>query len=195
MGGKSGDREVENMILLQPSKRKTMKQILTILASLLLITTITYGQKNKTYTRGDFTLKYPSDWTLNIEPDIELAGFSPVMVIYAPQDWLGDNFVENFNLLLAESNGVTLDAFANVSVLQINYMGADIAYSKKDKKKGREYYEMVYEADHGNGKLKFMQQYWLHNGQFYILTFTAKPNTYENYEKTVKKIFKSVKMK
>jgi hypothetical protein len=140
-------------------------------------------------------MKYPADWQLEIEPDIDVGEFSPAMIIYAPQDWSGDDFAENFNLLLMDKNGMTLDAFANLSMLQINYMGGDVEYNTKYKKRGREYYETVYEANHGNGVLKFMQQYWVHDGQFYILTFTAQPSTYDEYEKDAKKVFKSMKMK
>lgn len=148
----------------------------------------------KVFGTGQFTIQYPPDWELD---QSGLMGSS--FILFQPLESDHDLFRENVNLLIQDLTGYDLDLnqFANLSEDQVKTMitNSTLIESKRIKTGPEEFHRMIYTGDQGNYHLKFVQYYWVKEGEAFVLTFTCEQDTYEINKDTGSTILNSFTFK
>ena len=173
---------------------------------LLLLTTFgAYGQSTenskdtdpiewKTLSEDGFDIQYPSNWTVE---DGGLMGIE--LLLFSPLVDAADDFRENVNLLIQDisASNMTLEQYAELSENQIKTLINDgnLISSEQLQGHGLDYHKVVYTGTQGIFELKFEQFYWVIDGQAYVLTFTCKAETFEDYQAVGEQILESFKIK
>jgi hypothetical protein len=87
----------------------------------------------------------------------------------------------------------TLNKFVDVTESQIKSSGKLIK-SERLNRNGLEYQYILFEANFGEGDLKFLQHNFVHNNKAYILTYTATAGTFEENLPKAQEIMNSFKL-
>lgn len=181
-----------------------MKHIFPLLSFILCISNL-QSQDNRisssvapkkwqTFTDTHYSIQYPPDWELD---QSGLMGSS--FILFQPLESDHDLFRENVNLLIQDLTGydLDLDQFANLSEDQVKTMitNSTLIESKRIKTGPEEFHRMIYTGDQGNYHLKFVQYYWVKEGNAFVLTFTCEQDTYEVNKDTGSMILNSFTFK
>jgi hypothetical protein len=168
---------------------------LTLSLIFLLLIGTGYSQNQKLDSRIDqpnYSIKYPSNWKID---NTGKNGAS--FYLFAQKDGQINNFGENINLLIQDLHSMNLDLkkYTHISEDQIKIHGTLIE-SKRITKNSIQGQAIIYEAISAKGlRLKFRQYYFLKNEKAYILTYTAKKETYDWYIQLAEKIMATFKIK
>lgn len=142
----------------------------------------------------DFYFRYPKNWTLDITGQM---GSS--FIIFSELSSTKDNFRENINLLVQDlqNQPIGLDKFVEISSNQIklNVKNGKIIESRRMKGKNSDFHKMIYSGDKADMKYKFVQYYWIKNGNAFILTFSCDLNEFGKYKATGEAIMNSFELK
>ncbi len=139
-----------------------------------------------TYENADYKIKidYPSDWAKTEDTEAVIAFLSP-------KSGSSDDFRENINLVMNDLSGqeLTLDSYSQVVLEQLKYAFTDMevlesGYTTLSKNPA---YKVVYTKSN----LKVMQVWAIRNDISYILTYTAREDTYSNYLSSIQKMIDS----
>lgn len=146
----------------------------------------------KTYNENGVHIEYPGNWEFN---DGEVAGTK--FIIMSPAESESDDFQENVNLLVQDISSYNLDleGYGELTKTQIETLledGKVFEYAKKEAK-GNEFLEIGYMAKFQGAPLKWKQYLWVQDGNAYVLTFTAKQETYDEYNSDATQILDSFK--
>ncbi len=177
------------------------------LISLLLLTTVCYGQATliqkpdndtdsnwKKLDRANYSVQYPSDWDLD-----ESGQMGTSFVLFSSLESDKDQFKENVNLLIQDLSGYNLDLtkYTELSLKQIKTLipNSTLPESKRIKTKSEEYQRLIYTGDQSKFHLKFEQYYWIKNDKAYVLTLTCEQNKFSKYKNTGEKILNSFRLK
>ena len=151
---------------------------------------IAVGQEFENLDDPAYSISYPATWELNQSGQMGMS-----FGLFSPLKFDGDTFRENVNLIIQNiaSHNLDLTGFVNLSENQIRTMIQDgeILMSEKI----GEYHKIVYQGTMGQFKLKFWQQYWVKDGNAYILTFTAEQTEYDSYQEVARQMMDSFKVK
>jgi len=114
--------------------------------------------------------------------------------IVLPHD-SNNNFRNNINLLVQDLTKADLDLekFVDLTESQIQSSGKLIK-SERLNRNGVEYQSILFEANFGEGDLKFLQHDFVHNNKAYILTYTATVGTFEENLPKAQEIMNSFKL-
>lgn len=172
-----------------------MKQLTTyILIFFIAFSISAQDGENKTYTKDNYSISYPSDWKL----DTSGIGGS-LFAISSPLTSSDDGFSENVNLLTQslKGYGFDLDKYASLNKEQIaqGIPGSKILEDKRVKKEDYEYHMIVISAFMQGRDLKLKQWYIIKDEKAYVLTFTAMKDEYDDFIKTGDQILNSFKIK
>ncbi len=96
-----------------------MKLLFTIIAIVICSSGYTQNpsQQNwKSFNKGNYSIKYPSTWTIDTSKAMGTA-----FIVFAPLESDSDKFQENVNMLTQDLAGqnITLDDYAKISEQQI----------------------------------------------------------------------------
>ena len=166
-----------------------------LLSFLITFQLVSCQEKNKKelsiLNKEEFKISYSSNLKLD-----ESGKNGMLFLLLTEKTNSEDNFVENINLMKQdlENLNLNLDKYVEITEKQINENGK-LLESKRLKRNGSEYHRLVYEAFLNNFDLKFIQYDFIKNNKAYVLTFTAKKEEFEKYEKNMEEIMKSFKLK
>lgn len=174
-------------------------KISTILLLILLISMESvYSQKEAIpdwtkLSRGNYEIQYPkAAWQISESGD---AGTQ--FILAAPDVLEGDKFRENINLIIQDlsklPHELDLNMYAEISKNQIQSLigNAQLLSAETKARDGRDYYEISYTGTQGEFRLKWLQYYWVHNQEAYVLTYTAEENDYDKFYPAAIKIMNS----
>jgi len=167
-----------------------MKKILILL--ILITATQISCKKNSSnvfekYSKDNYTIDYPDSWKLDISGQ-----YNTEFLIFSSSN-ITDNFRENVNLTIENlPRNITLSQYAEAAKKQVaTVLKVKTISSNIIQRNGNEIFEIVWQGYVNNNDLKFKQQCHIKNGKAYIITFTAKQTTYDNYIDTAAKILNS----
>ena len=131
-----------------------------------------------------YSIKYPSVWKIDTTGRNGTAFY-----LFANKEGRNEIFGENVNLLIQDLQGMHLDLkqYTEISENQIKSFGT-IIESKLITRNSIEGQSVIYEGTFKDYHLKFRQYYFLKNDKAYILTYTAKSDTYDSYIETAEAI-------
>lgn len=162
-----------------------MKLLITFL--MMFASVITW----QTYTDNinHFSIKYPAEWKRQ-------TGVNTIAFL-SPKENDTDPFQENVNLMLQDlsQQPMTLDEYTELSKKQVtDNLGASAIVSLKAVTlAGQAAKEFVYNMDYQNRKLKIKQCWLIKNKLAYLITYTADPSKFNQYESTATEIINSFK--
>ena len=121
----------------------------------------------QTIDRSDFSIRYPSDWTL--QPESE----SAVFYLYAPAESDGDRFRENVSLVVVLPNG-KYDADSYVKEA-IKLLQGQVTTNERVVRAGHEARRLVYTQRPALDVVTTNELYvWVINGKAYLLAFSRE---------------------
>lgn len=146
------------------------------------------------YETEDFSIQYPSDWTLQEKNQLGAAFF-----LFAPMEGQEDNFQENVNCMTQNLSGLNmdLDGFVELSETQIGQLITDAKIIKSERKTNEQgtYHHIVYSGKQGIYDLQYKQYYWVEDDKAVVLTFTGAAATWKSYTSISNQILNSFRVK
>lgn len=144
-----------------------------------------------------FEIHYPSNWTRQ-----EQEPFGTLALIFvaflSPQESASDMFLENINITVQDLSNqpMTLDEYTNLSINQMSQYITDfnIIDSSVTTLVGNPAHKIVYTGKEGQNNLKWMQIWTIKDNKAYVITYTAKIDTYSNFLGTIQQMINSFKL-
>lgn len=122
----------------------------------------------QTIDRADFSIRYPSDWTL--QPESE----SAVFYLYAPAESDGDRFRENVSLVVEVLPNGKYDADSYVKEA-IKLLQGQVTTNERVVRAGHEGRRLVYTQHPALDVVTMNELYvWVINGKAYLLAFSRE---------------------
>lgn len=165
---------------------------ITTFAIFLLLTSFTIKQPDawKTIKGEGYTILCPPEWTIDSSGTV-----GTELIFFTPMDSTGDQFRENFNLIVQDLSGLnmTLDKYTEISVEQIKTLiqNSNLISSEKVQEDGLVFQKLFYTGTSGMNKLKFEQFYFVHDEKAYVLTLTCAESTFDKFQKEGEQIMRS----
>lgn len=148
----------------------------------------------KTYNTTDFSLKYPETWVADSSGKMGLG-----ILLYINKGLMGGTFQENVNVLVQDLHGfeMSLETYVESSETQIidGLKNSKMISSERKRINNEDCHQLIYEGDFENMRIKWMQYYWVKHKKAVILTFTARPESYDDYSPFVDEIAKTLMIK
>ena len=146
------------------------------------------------FIHRDFMLQYPETW----QPDTSKQWGAEVM-IFSPIEGEADKFSENVNVLIQDlgDQAVGLAYYKEITEQQISLIATDANIIESIiRKSGKgEAYRFTYTMSQGVFKLKITSECYLHDGNAYLITFTAEVDKFDSYRVIGEKILESFALK
>ncbi len=140
-------------------------------------------------TRNNLSIRYPENWRINEEED-------GVMFI-SPKENDTDDFQENIGIAVQNlaNNQANLDQIAVASLEQLKKVINDFSLvsSTETTLENIPAKQFVYTGKFGDFDVKWLQVIALEGDNFYIITYTAKASSYNNYLNLVEEMVNSFK--
>lgn len=170
-----------------------MKNLLVVLAFLLLNSFINAQEEKKIYENDIFSIQYPTNWNLE-----ETEGTQAQFIVKGPLTSDKDIFAENVNVITQDLKGmgVTLDQYVDFNKSQLTTIpNGEMLSSTRKNRDGNDYHTLIFKGTMNSYNLKIMQLYAIKNEVAYVLTFTVMEDEYAQFEKLGKQILNSFKLK
>ena len=163
------------------------KSALLFLVVISVLFSCNSSTKIETYSTSDYTIDYPYSW------DLDTSGQYNTEFLLFSNSSITDIFRENINLTTENlPKNTTLSQYADAAKKQIAPVPkVKIFSSEITHNNGNEVLEIVWQGYVNNSDLKFKQQCHIKDSKAYIVTFTAKQTTYDDYQDTATKILNS----
>ncbi len=135
----------------------------------------------ETFNGDEYTINYPENWDIN---DSGYMGTD--FIIISPLTGQFDDFRENINLIKIETQGnySSLKQFVEINISSILALmnNSKIVESVQLDKNKQPYHKLIYTFPDNALNLTVLQYYWLIDDIGYILSFTSKEETFEEYK-------------
>jgi len=152
------------------------------------------AQADMTYSHTDYSITYPSGWTLDTSGQIAAATF-----LYSPLENAKDEFSENINILTQNLAGrhIDLAAYKTITEQQISKMAANgkLLSSRIEKKADGDRYFVEYTMTMNGNELHIKSLCYIKRETAYLVTFTSKLDTFNKYNQTGSAILESFKVR
>ena len=143
----------------------------------------------QTIDRADFSIRYPSDWTL--QPESE----SAVFYLYAPAESDGDRFRENVSLVVEVLPNGKYDADSYVKEA-IKLLQGQVATNERIVRAGHEGRRLVYTQRPALDVVTTNDLYvWVINGKAYLLAFSREEGNDGEQAVTGQRILQTFELK
>lgn len=139
-----------------------------------------------------FSLQYPKEWSL------QEGAAGTVAAFLSPAEGTSDTFQENITVTVQDLSQQPMDlkAYTELSTKQVETMFKTTLDKNEDIKLGDlDAHEVVYNAKQQNMDLRFHQVFAVQNNKAYILTFTAKQDTFDKMDESAQKAFETFRLK
>ena len=139
-------------------------------------------------TQG-FQVDYPESWSKQNRDDF----FATGVVFFAPLENDGDQFKERVSVLVENLSGeVSLAEYTDESLAEIKKLSdpnvGEAQAVNLGEDEGR---EVIYAGEENGTPVRRMQAWSVKNNKAYVITYTAKPDSYDIYLPEVKKMIES----
>jgi len=164
-----------------------------IILSFLFLTFLSCGgDKWETLENESFTVDYPSDWRLD-----ESGRFNSKFFLFA-QTIPIDGFNENINLMVETlpNPNITMQQYIEASIKGLDRIpNSKVINQREFDRDGINISEIEWTGFMNNMDLKTKQQFQKKDGKVYMLTYTAKPDSFKKYVDDASKIMNSFRVK
>ena len=138
-----------------------------------------------------FRVEYPEAWSKQSRDDF----FATGITFFSPLEGDSDDFKEQVSVLVENlPSDVDLERYTEDSIAEVKKLSdPNVAEAKKvnlGKSEGR---QIIYAGEVGGNIVQRMQTWSIEDNRAYIVTYTAKPDSYDNYLPTVEKMMESFK--
>ncbi|MDV6012406.1 hypothetical protein [Haloechinothrix sp. LS1_15] len=108
----------------------------------------------------------------------------------------GANFCDNLNVLVDPARGASPDEFHAQSIAELDEL-ADVRSEREVELDGRVGYEVEYAGDRGHeyGDMRFLTRYTVADGEAVIVTYTARPDTFEEWRPDAEAMLESIEIR
>ncbi len=136
-----------------------------------------------------FKVDYPQVWSKQNRDDF----FATGVVFFSPLEDDSDKFKERVSVLVENlSSDMSLAQYTDESIAEIERLSDPNVGQAREINLGAEEARQVVYSGHENGKpVKRMQTWSVKNERAYIITYTARPDSYDQYLPTIEKMIKS----
>ena len=136
-----------------------------------------------------FRVNYPEVWSKQNRDDFFAIG----VVFFSPLEDDSDKFKERVSVLVENlSNNMSLAQYTNQSIAEIKRLSdPDVGDVQAINLGANEARQVVYRGEENGYPVQRMQTWSVQNNQAYVITYTAKPDSYDNYLPTVEKMIES----
>ncbi len=136
-----------------------------------------------------FRIDYPDTWSAQNRDDF----FATGVVFFSPLEDDSDQFKERVSILIENlANDTSLTQYTEQSLAEIKRLSdPDVDEAQKinlGENKGR---QIVYSGEENGRPVQRMQTWLVKDNQAYVITYTAKPDSYDKYLPTVEKMIES----
>ncbi len=136
-----------------------------------------------------FSIDYPDTWSAQNRDDF----FATGVVFFSPLEDDSDQFKERVSILIENlANDTSLTQYTEQSLAEIKRLSdPDVDEAQKinlGENKGR---QIVYSGEENGRPVQRMQTWLVKDNQAYVITYTAKPDSYDKYLPTVEKMIES----
>lgn len=145
--------------------------------------------KNNELIDNDFTVSYPSDLIL------DRSGQGNTRFILKTEiESDKDVFIENINLAVKPSVINNFDDFVRQTINEVDGIAKNLEYIKPSKS-GLDYLKLKFELTQNNVPLTFVQHYYHHHKNIYVLTLSSETSNYPKYLDKFEVVMSSFKLK
>lgn len=143
--------------------------------------------------QGRFSISYPTNWTLNKNPD------NAVIQITSPKEKDEDDFRQNINLQIEDMGDrtKTIEQYVKINMDAVKDLikGYREVSSMYFNRNGGRVYEVVYKGKYGgiDYEIQIKQLFAISNNKAFILTYVSKEDERDVFETTANKIFNTFK--
>ena len=135
-----------------------------------------------------FKIGYPDDWSQQNRDDF----FATGVVFFSPLEDDSDQFKERVSILVEDLGEISLEQYTEESLAEIKRLSDPNVGEAQTITIGQESgRKIVYEGSENGSAVRRMQAWSIKDKQAYILTYTAKPESYETYLPTVERMIES----
>ena len=147
----------------------------------------------KTYSRDNYSIKYPGSWSLKENQNVAL------FILFAPIDSAAPSFDANINLVIQDVKGknIDLDKYTQISIDQVkaNTSKDSILLNKKEQDSTGVYQHLIFSVEYQNTPLMWDQYYRVIDDKVYLLTLTTLPEQWNKSQKLGEQILSTFKVK
>ena len=136
-----------------------------------------------------FKVDYPEVWSKQNRDDF----FATGVTFFSPLEGEADDFKEEISILIENlPSGVSLKEYTEDSIAEVKKLSDPNVGEAEAANLGKnEARQIIYKGEVNGSTVQRMQTWSVENNRAYILTYTAKPDSYNTYLPTVEKIMKS----
>ena len=138
-----------------------------------------------------FKVDYPEAWSKQNRDDF----FATGVVFLSPLQDDSDKFREGVSVLVENlANDMTLAEYTEESIAQIKKLSdPNVGEAKAVNLGANEGRQVIYNSEENGTPVQRMQTWTVENNQAYVVTYTAQPDSYDDYLPTVEKMIESFK--
>ncbi|WP_019508762.1 serine/threonine-protein kinase [Pleurocapsa sp. PCC 7319] len=136
-----------------------------------------------------FRVNYPEVWSKQNRDDF----FATGVVFFSPLEDDSDRFKERVSVLVENlSSEMSLAQYTDESIAEIKRLSDPKVGAAQSIILGQsEARQVVYHGEENGNRVQRMQTWSVKNKQAYVITYTAKPDSYDSYLPTVEKMIES----
>ncbi|MEM8720085.1 MAG: protein kinase [Cyanobacteria bacterium P01_G01_bin.39] len=138
-----------------------------------------------------FKIGYPDDWSQQNRDDF----FATGVVFFSPLENDSDQFKERVSILVEDLGEISLEQYTEESLAEIERLSDPNVGEAQTITIGQESgRKIVYEGSENGSAVRRMQAWSVKDKQAYVLTYTARPESYDTYFPTVERMIESFEM-
>ncbi|MDT7832734.1 PsbP-related protein [Flavobacteriaceae bacterium S356] len=164
-----------------------------IVLSFVLTFMVFYGCKQdetQSLVRANFSVQYPVFFDLD-----ESGEANTIFALKTKKEQnSASSFIENVNLIEDKTNYKSYEQYFNNAEKQIENI-AKIIEKKRFVVDGDNCLRLVFQISQESANYTFIQQFYAHKQKYYILTFSSDSVEFDDYSKSIEKVFNSFKLK
>ena len=136
-----------------------------------------------------FRVEYPEAWSKQSRDDF----FATGITFFSPLEGDSDNFKEQVSVLVENlPSDIDLEQYTEDSIAEVKKLSDPNVREAKNVNLGKsEGRQIIYVGEVSGNTVQRMQTWSIEDSRVYIVTYTAKPDSYDNYLPTVEKMMES----
>ena len=140
-------------------------------------------------SRQGFKINYPDDWSQQNRDDF----FATGVVFFSDLEDSSDRFKERVSILVEDlADDTSLAQYTEASLAEIKRLSDPKIGTAETVNLGREVgRQIVYQGEEHGGAVQRLQAWSVKDNQAYVITYTARPESYETFLATVEKMMES----
>ena len=197
----------QKLEIANPQTKKYNGQLVLVIAGIIALLTAVFGgwllMKQKLTepeiklspyqnSNQNFNIDYPDTWSSQNRDDF----FATGVVFVSPLEDDSDQFKERVSVLIEDlAKDTSLAQYTEESLAEIKRLSdPNIKEAQTINLGADEGRQIVYTSQENELPVQRMQTWSVKNNQAYVITYTAKPETYDKYLLTVEKMIESFQM-